>query len=99
MWSCLKISKKTDVLSLATFLIGLGGIFYQLTGFFNGPEIKLFPPKKVLLFPVCIEPQGLFALNFFAVARSSDPPNPPSLNNCRTIPSHQSLNNERPHVV
>jgi hypothetical protein len=45
----LEISRRTDILALAAFMISLGGITYQFYIFFEGADVKLFPPQKVSL--------------------------------------------------
>jgi hypothetical protein len=43
------VARKTDILAFAAFLIALGGIIYQVSGFFRGPVIHVFPPSQILI--------------------------------------------------
>ncbi len=45
----LDIERKTDILALAAFLIAVGGIVFQITNYFRGPVIRLFPPDQVVI--------------------------------------------------
>jgi hypothetical protein len=46
----LEISRRTDILALAAFLISLSGIIYQVGLFVRGPVVTLYPPQHVLIF-------------------------------------------------
>jgi hypothetical protein len=46
----LEISRRTDILALAAFLISLSGILYQVSMFVRGPVVTLYPPQHVLIF-------------------------------------------------
>jgi hypothetical protein len=54
----IEIDKKTDILSLAAFLLALAGILYQVYGFFQGPQVILFPPEQIAISPFKIVPTG-----------------------------------------
>ncbi len=43
------VARKTDILAFAAFLIALGGITIQVSGFFRGPVIRIFPPPQILI--------------------------------------------------
>ena len=46
----LEISRRTDILALAAFLISLSGVLYQVSLFVRGPVVTLYPPQQVLIF-------------------------------------------------
>jgi hypothetical protein len=46
----LEISRRTDILALAAFLISLSGLLYQVSMFVRGPVVTLYPPQQVLIF-------------------------------------------------
>jgi hypothetical protein len=46
----LEISRRTDILAFAAFLISLSGILYQVGMFVRGPVVTLYPPQQVLIF-------------------------------------------------
>ena len=54
----LEIDKKTDILSFAAFLLALAGILYQVYGFFQGPQVILFPPEQIAISTFKIVPTG-----------------------------------------
>lgn len=46
----IEIERKTDILAFAAFLLALAGILYQVFGYLQGPDVKLFPPEQILIF-------------------------------------------------
>ncbi len=44
----IEFDRKTDILAFAAFLLGLGGIVSQLSGYLRGPDVELFAPHQVL---------------------------------------------------
>ena len=44
----IEFDRKTDILAFAAFLLGLGGIVYQVSGYLRGPDLELFAPRQVL---------------------------------------------------
>lgn len=57
----LKISRQTDILALAAFLLSLSGVIYQVSMFVRGPVVTLHPPQQVLIFAYT-PPQGIEAI-------------------------------------
>jgi hypothetical protein len=45
----LEISRRTDILALAAFLLSLSGVIYQGSMFVRGPVVTLYPPQHVLI--------------------------------------------------
>jgi hypothetical protein len=43
------IARKTDILAFAAFLIALGGIVFQVSGFLRGPVLRIFPPPQIVI--------------------------------------------------
>jgi len=53
----IKISRQTDILALAAFLLSLSGVMFQLFMFVRGAQVTLYPSQQVLIFAYT-PPQG-----------------------------------------
>jgi hypothetical protein len=40
----LTVKRETDIVALAAFILAIGAVIYQLSAYFRGAEVKLFPP-------------------------------------------------------
>lgn len=44
-----EIERKTSLLALVAFLLSLSSVFYQISVFLRGPDIKLFQPEEIMI--------------------------------------------------
>jgi hypothetical protein len=46
----IEIERKTNILSFVAFVLSVLALLHQIYGFFQGPDVKLFPPDQILIF-------------------------------------------------